>query len=155
MEQILCHIFGDYFLQSDWMALNKSKKTYPCLVHCLFYTLPFILLTQEWQALLIIFSSHFVLDRWHFILKRLIWFKNHFGPTMKYPPYSYCDSTGYFDDSPYNTLDWKDLPPHPFNESIPVYGKPRHFFITIWLYIVTDNLFHLTINYFAIKYFGS
>jgi hypothetical protein len=34
------------------------------------------------------------------------------------------------------------------------WGKPRHFFITIWLYIITDNTFHLLCNYFAIKYFG-
>jgi len=149
MVQLFCHLFGDYIFQSDWQALNKSKKSFPCLIHCLCYTFPFILITQDWRALLCIFASHFVFDRWPFIIRRIIWFKNHFNPKGEYPAFGYCDSTGYFDDSPYNTnkpkLDVVEYGP---------FGKPRHFFITIWLYIITDNTFHLLCNYFAIKYLG-
>jgi len=32
------------------------------------------------------------------------------------------------------------------------FGKDRPFAITIWLYIITDNCFHLFCNYFILKY---
>ena len=140
MEQLLCHILGDYILQSDWMAMNKGKKTVPCLVHCFIYTLPFLILTQEWKALLIIFISHFIFDRWHILLKRVIWIKNHLNPRFEFPDYEWCNTTGYYDDSPYNTYPeklidgWKYMRPKGWE-------TPRHFFITIWLYIITDNFF--------------
>lgn len=147
IEQLLCHIFGDYWLQSDYLAFNKSKRTIPCLIHVLIYTSCFLLITTSWKALLLIGISHFIFDRWHFIIKRLIWFKNHFP--KGYPPYEHCDTTGYFDDSPYNTkktneFGWK---------GVPLMG-PRPFFITIWLYIISDNFIHLLINYLAITLLG-
>ncbi len=147
MEQLLVHVFGDYILQSDWMATNKTKRVMPCLVHVLLYTACFLILTTSWKALLVIAVTHFIIDHWHTPLKRLIWWKNHIGPTMKFPPYKYCDATGYFDDSLYT-----QRPP----PSVEIeFGRPRHFFITMWLYIITDNFLHLTINYFALKYLGA
>lgn len=32
------------------------------------------------------------------------------------------------------------------------FGKERPFAITIWLYIITDNVFHIYCNWFALKY---
>jgi hypothetical protein len=133
------------------MALNKSKKSFPCLIHCLCYTFPFILITQDWRALLAIFVSHFIFDRWPFLIRRIIWFKNHFNFKGEYPAFDACNSTGYYDDSPYNTWPPKNLAGH---KAPDWWGKPRHFFITIWLYIITDNTFHLLCNYLAIKYLG-
>ena len=153
MEQLLCHLFGDFALQTDWMAMNKSKKSFNCLVHVLIYTACFLLITTSWKALLVIGITHFILDRWHFILRRLIWLKNHFP--LGYPPYAYCNTTGYYDDSPYNTnsmVDYINHFPNGKHWILTCFGKPRHFFITIWIYIVIDNLCHLTINYLAIKY---
>jgi hypothetical protein len=126
------------------MAMNKSKKSLPCFAHVLLYTACFLLLTTSWKALLVIGGTHFVLDRFPVIVRRILYFKNSFL-RISYPHYKYCDTTGYFDDSPYNT---KKVKPDDWSP----YGQPRHFFITIWLYIITDNLFHLTINYFALKY---
>jgi len=146
MEQLLCHLFGDFIAQSDWMAMNKNKKTLNCLVHVFIYTSIFLLLTTSWKALLVIGSTHFILDRFPIIIKKLIWWKNHF-PTGKYPPFAMCETTGYYDDSPYNSwipADWQQEDKR--------YGKPRHFFITVWLYIITDNTLHLLCNYFALKY---
>jgi len=142
MEQLLIHTFGDYVFQSDWMALNKGKRSIPCLVHVLLYTACFLLLTTSWKALLVIGGTHFIIDRFPVIVRKLIWYKNHINPTMSYPWYEYCDSTGYFDDSPYNTC----------QEGQVGFGGKRHFYITIWLYIITDNLLHLSINYMALKY---
>jgi len=137
---LLCHFFGDYIAQTDWMAMNKGRKSWNCLVHVLIYTSCFLLLTTSWKALLFIGVTHFILDRWHVILKRMIWWRNHF-PTGKYPPFKYCNTTGYYDDSPYNTYT------SGYAEG---YGTPRLFFITMWLYIVQDNLLHLICNLIAL-----
>ena len=144
MTQLLVHLLGDFVLQSDWMAMNKSKRSLPCLVHVLIYTSCFLLLTTSWKVLLVIGATHFILDRWHTPLKKLIHFKNKVFREF-YPMYGYCDTTGYYDDSPFNSA-------QPTKEQIRMYGQPRLFFITAWLYIVTDNFLHLAINYLALKY---
>lgn len=143
MPQLLMHIFADYITQSDWQALNKSKRTIPCLVHIILYTSCFLFLTTSWKALLVIGSVHFILDRFPIIIKKLIWYKNHINPTLSYPWFDMCDTTGYFDDSPYNTS----------KEGFTEEGIcRRHFYITVWLYIITDNFLHLLTNYLALKY---
>jgi len=141
--QLLFHWIGDYLLQSDWMALNKTKKDIPCYIHCFLYTLPFWLLTSEgWNTWLLgslsfIFWSHFIIDRFS-LVKYLIYFKNHINPSFSYKPWKYCNTTGYFDNL-------KQLP-------IIGYADIRPGYITIWLYIITDNGLHLICNYLALKY---
>jgi hypothetical protein len=146
MEQLLAHVFGDYILQSDWMALNKSKRSLPCLVHVLIYTSVFLLLTTSWKALLVIGAFHFLFDRFPIIIRRMIWLKNHIGPGFVFVPFSKCEGTGYYD----NILNEVTGKPYT-NEIINGYG-PRLNYITIWLYIITDNALHLLTNYLAIKY---
>lgn len=147
---LFCHLLGDYILgQSDWMALNKSRQTIPCLAHVILYTSFFLVFTFSWKALLFIGATHFILDRFPVIIKRLIWFKNHMNPTLDYPSFGYCNSTGYYDDSPYNS---NKLPVDLNPEFVKRYGKPRHFHITIFLYIVTDNTLHLICNFIALAF---
>ena len=148
MEQLLAHVFGDYILQSDWMALNKSKRSLPCFVHVCIYTSVFLLLTTSWKALLVIGAFHFLFDRFPIIIRRMIWVKNHMGPGFNYVPFSKCEGTGYYD----NILNEVTGKPYT-NEIINGYG-PRINYITIWLYIITDNALHLLTNYLAIKYLG-
>lgn len=148
MEQLLVHGLADYvFCQSDWMALNKGKFTkegyIACATHCVLYTALFLFLTFSWKALLVIGLTHFIIDKFPIIIKRTIWLKNRLNPKFKFVPFKYCNITGYFDDLTNAKT--------PIDE-IKDYGTPRLFTVTIWLYIITDNLFHLTINYFAIKY---
>jgi hypothetical protein len=146
MEQLLAHIFGDYIFQSDYQALNKSKRSFPCFLHVLIYTSMFLFLTTSWKALLVIGGVHFVLDRWHFIIRRLIWCKNHLGPGLSYVPFAKCNATGYYDNL------MNEVTNHPStNEEINGY-TPRLNYITIWLYIITDNAIHLLTNYLALKY---
>ena len=133
MEQLLIHVFGDYFLQSDYMALNKNKNSYICAAHCFLYTVPFLLLTHDPIALFLIFLTHFLEDRWSTI-RYLIWFKNHLNPLFQYPPFKYCSTTGFYDD-------WN-------SENKP--SRPK--FITTWLYIICDNSFHLACNFLILKY---
>lgn len=150
----ICHLVGDFWLQSDWMALNKPKPGwegfFACLVHVLIYTsVFFIVFNPSWWALLLIGGSHFILDRWPIIIKRMIWCKNHFhfDPKVTYPEFGWCNTTGYYDDSPYNTYNKVSV----LNDPTEKYGKPRHFFITIWLYIISDNTLHLIFNYVALS----
>jgi hypothetical protein len=133
MEQLLLHIFGDYWIQSDWMALNKNKQTLPCLIHCAYYTAPFMLLTNSGFCLCLIFLTHFVEDRWS-LVKYIIWLKNHINPTFSYPPFDKCRVTGYYDS-------WDES-----NQDC----RPN--WITTWLYIITDNSYHLFCNFLILKY---
>jgi len=65
---ILSHFIGDYLLQNDWMALNKKKNSLICLVHVLFYMIPFLFCHISWLAFVLIAIQHFVQDRTNFVL---------------------------------------------------------------------------------------
>jgi hypothetical protein len=135
--QLLCHLVGDYFLQSDWMALNKNKRTFPCLVHVILYTLPFLIITTDPDALFWIAFTHFLLDRWS-LTKYIIWAKNFMNPTFSYHPFDKCCVTGYYDD-------WFNDPSEP---------EVRKKFITTWLYIISDNTIHFILNYWILAQFA-
>lgn len=135
MNQLICHLVGDYFLQSDYCVLNKTKRSFPCFLHCLLYTLPFLLLTQDFLALFLIFITHFVEDRWS-LMKYVIWLKNHINPKLEYFSFDKCSITGYYDT-------WLNK-----NDD----ARPK--FITTWLYIITDNSYHLICNFLILKYLG-
>jgi len=64
MLQLIAHLIGDYCLQNQWMANNKTSRWLPALVHALLYTLPFLLVTQSWQALAVIGLTHAIIDRY-------------------------------------------------------------------------------------------
>ncbi len=67
MEQLIIHLWGDYITQNNWMANNKTKFTLEgwlaCLIHCVIYTLPFLLLTTSYIAIIVIFLTHFLIDK--------------------------------------------------------------------------------------------
>lgn len=64
MIQVLAHLIGDYLLQNDWMAANKRKSSFVCLVHCFFYALPFVFLCHATLGQVsVIMGSHFLIDR--------------------------------------------------------------------------------------------
>ena len=119
MEQILLHLFGDFIVQNDWMAMNKKKPTWigfwACFIHTLTYSLPFLLITN-WAAWLVIWWSHFIIDRWKLIDYFVMWKNGE-----------------------------KAIKNFGFNHD-------RPFAVSIWIYIIIDNSFHLIINYLAIKY---
>jgi hypothetical protein len=78
MTQIILHLVGDYLLQNDWMANNKKCKSLhgliACLAHCFLYSLPFLLIAN-WLQVLLIFGTHFLIDRWFFVK----WYMNFIG----------------------------------------------------------------------------
>jgi hypothetical protein len=63
MELLLCHLIGDYVIQSHTMAIKKTANNYWALYHAIVYTLPFLFLTTNIISLLIICSTHFIIDR--------------------------------------------------------------------------------------------
>ena len=64
MNLIVGHMMGDYLFQNSRIALKKTSKTFPCVIHCTIYTLC-ILITSGWLdwRLLIVFGTHFIMDR--------------------------------------------------------------------------------------------
>lgn len=90
-EQLLVHLFADYWLQNDWMALNKKSNFLIALLHSVVYTIPFLLLTQSLIALLVIYITHALIDGTN-IVNKLNQIKN----------WNFSTRTGYGKDRP----DW-------------------------------------------------
>jgi Protein of unknown function (DUF3307) len=126
-DDLLCHAIGDFILQSDWVALNKSRRSDVALLHAALYSVPFLALTRSRAALAIIAGSHFAIDRWR-LTRYLIWAKNWLSPPG-YVPLECCDpATGF--------------------------PRDRPAWMTFWLYVVIDNTLHLVINAWALTQFG-
>lgn len=66
----LCHLVGDWFLQTNWMAMNKSKNWKALSEHVSVYTLAFVPAALYWfgpvpnalSFLVVTFTAHFVTD---------------------------------------------------------------------------------------------
>lgn len=88
MLQLLFHLWGDYITQSHWMANKKvinSRDGYlACLIHCVIYSIPFAFI-GSWQALLVIFGTHFLMDKYR-LAKYLNMFKNNYYHGNGFPP---------------------------------------------------------------------
>lgn len=126
MEQLILHLLGDYVLQSDWMASNKTSAHIPALTHATVYSLPFLLLSPSFAAFAVILGTHFLIDRFR-LARFLVFAKEHLAPPTKQPPaWIDCAKTGYPSTKP----DW----------------------LAVWLLIAADNTLHLAINYAALRW---
>lgn len=135
MAQLLLHLWGDYILQSGWMANNKTKSSLAAFIHALCYSLPFLWLCYvpwsrlepehfRWMAWFTIFGTHFFIDRYR-LARYVVWVKNWLG-LWPNDPWEECQGTGY--------------PPE-----VPAW-------MAVWLMIIADNTLHLTINYCALRW---
>jgi len=124
-DQIVAHLVGDFVLQSDWMANQKSSKSLATLAHAACYILPFLLLTTNPATLAVIGGTHFLIDRFR-LARYLTWIRNL--PWPQSPTWAECSETGF--------------PP----------SVPRH--LSAWLLIIVDNTMHILINAAAITYIG-
>lgn len=59
---VICHLIGDYFLQSDFIAKTKGQNWYHLFVHCILYVVPFYVAFGLDLRLVIIFISHVIID---------------------------------------------------------------------------------------------
>lgn len=121
-DQIVVHLVGDYLLQSDWMAQNKTRDSLAAGVHAIVYSIPFLVFNPSLMAWTVIMTSHFLIDR-YCLARYVVWAKNCMGPNR---PWSECTKTGYPPERP----DW----------------------LAVWLLIIADNTCHILINAVSLKY---
>jgi hypothetical protein len=124
-DQLFLHGLGDYVLQSDWMATEKTKRWRPAAAHALVYSLPFLALSPTPSAWLVILGTHYLIDRYR-LARYVVWAKNFIAPRSYTFPWSDCDGTGY--------------------------PKDRPAWLAVWLMIFADNLIHIAINGLALRY---
>src|ERR1041384_885295 len=151
-DQIVAHLVGDYIVQSDWMATEKTKRSIAAAVHVLCYSLPFLFLRPSLMTWSFIVVTHFVIDRWR-LARYVAWVKNFLAPPFQFAetcgcaewsdawmrqrwhetwrpgghaPWPGCDKTGYPNDRPVG--------------------------LATWLLIITDNPMHLICNGIALKW---
>jgi len=122
---VLAHLTGDYLIQSDWMASEKTKRWRPAIAHGVTYTIPYALITQSPWALMVIASTHIVIDHYR-LARHVCWFKNQLAPRRFRSSWQDCKATGYPSDKP--------------------------IWMAVWLMIIADNTMHLIINAFAVVY---
>lgn len=158
MPQLLAHLWGDYLLQSDWMAKHKTKRSGPALVHALLYSLCFVPLCwrcmpaysldhgmtsqtmfPDIPAWLVIFGTHFLIDRFR-LVRYVVWLKNWLGPWHeKY----WIREIG----------EWHNVKTQwPLKDCPTGYPPETPVWLATWLLIIADNTLHLTINYLALRW---
>jgi hypothetical protein len=138
-DQVVAHLVGDYLLQSDWMANEKTKRNVAALAHGFFYALPFLLLTGGRDfSFFGIWLSHYIID--HLRLARyVVYAKNFLAPSK----------TLQIDSNPAKYARWW----HPWSEcDVTGYHKDRPVWLATWLYIIADNILHVLCNAAALRW---
>jgi len=87
---LLLHLIGDYILQTEYMAQNKTKYNRVALIHAIVYSLPFLVVCPS-KYWLIIVVSHYFIDRYRLAvylirLKNMIWGKIPSGENYGFNP---------------------------------------------------------------------
>ena len=125
-NQLIAHLFGDYLIQSSWMARHKATDFRVALAHGMFYGIPFLLLRPSLAAWLVIVITHALIDRGR-LARYVVWAKERLlsPPWHRVPPLAACP-TGYDPAQP----EW----------------------LNTWLFILTDNILHLLINGAALRW---
>lgn len=62
MLLVICHLIGDYFLQSDFIAKTKGQNWYHLSVHCALYIVPFLVSFGWCWQLWGVFVTHMIVD---------------------------------------------------------------------------------------------
>lgn len=169
MEQLLLHLWGDYILQSDWMAQNKTKNSLAALIHAASYSAGFLLLRPSLSAALVIFGTHFFIDRFR-LARYVVWAKNWMGMPPRYfymqwlragttiPVRRWIEEGAELEGLPIEQsmayppqfLKTKRMPWEVCGET--GYPLSRPAWLAVWLLIIADNILHLTINYAALRW---
>lgn len=150
-DQLVAHAIGDYILQSDWMATEKTKRSIAALVHVLTYMLPFLFLRPSPLALFVIVSTHFVIDRWR-LARFVVWLKNWVCPFWKRElyalPYSGVVKPGQLlpaSERRVHVRSWREWAGTGYPPNTPAW-------LATWLLIIADNIMHVVINGLALRY---
>jgi hypothetical protein len=72
---IIGHMVGDYLLQNDWMAANKTSSGPVCVVHAALWTAAVVACGSIWNpwAALWLFWTHLLIDRFRLAPKSMDW----------------------------------------------------------------------------------
>lgn len=129
MKMLICHLIGDFWLQTPWMANNKFKENLPAAIHAFLYSIPFLFAfnlsaTAYWTILL----THYVIDRYS-VGSKLIWLKNYI-----------VDQFFFFEPQP----DYKD--------TLLGMSKETPLAVSFGVYVAAENVLHLIINALSIAY---
>jgi hypothetical protein len=127
MTPLLCHLIGDYVLQSQPMADRKLSSMTWALIHAVFYSLPFaVLLTLTARsahdgawAWVVIAGTHALIDRYRIAARWMAWY-----------------GTGTRAGGLWGHWNVSTDPVPPF--------------LSVWLTIIVDNTMHLAINALAV-----
>ncbi|MFE9424189.1 DUF3307 domain-containing protein [Kitasatospora sp. NPDC006697] len=128
LDALLAHLIGDFVLQSDWMAVEKTRRWWPAIVHGATYGLPFLLFTRSPIALTVIVVTHVVLDRYR-AAKYLVWARNLIAPAGR-------------------RVAWADVHRNHGSSVATPAGLANA------LVVVADNTVHLAINGCALTWWG-
>jgi hypothetical protein len=139
-DQILLHLVGDYLLQNDWMAANKTKRLSAAFVHASIYSVPFCWVVSNAYGLLFIVITHAFIDRYR-LSRYPLWARNYLSPKW----IEETDDNGTVIGERRN-LPWKDCSDTGFLPGKPVW-------LSTWLLIISDNIIHVILNGIAIKAF--
>lgn len=148
-DQLVAHAIGDYILQSDWMADNKTKNSFAAAVNAITYTLPFLLITQSAPALAAICGTHFVIDRWR-LARFVVWLKNWpltYSRTVVGTPGA--DDLGYSEYPSRQEWGWFLKP-----VTATGYAESKPAFLSVWLLIIADNILHVVCNALSLAVFA-
>jgi hypothetical protein len=138
VELFLGHLAGDYLLQNEWMALNKSKNTrigwLAAFIHCVLYTIAICLFMWnfDWYWILIVFLSHFPIDKFSLAEKYMHYIM---GKGMK----DYVNNDNWMNNSVYVK---------PIKKELNRYDMLEGGFTAI-VYTITDNSIHLILMWGA------
>jgi hypothetical protein len=86
------HFLGDYFFQTNKMAINKVNSNKWCAIHCLVYTMCIVStigLIFNPLAWIIIFLTHYPIDRYS-LAKKYMELKGGPDFTNPFAPIIYC-----------------------------------------------------------------
>lgn len=84
------HLLGDYVLQDDWQAENKTRSSVACAIHCSLYTLAIWLCSfwwLPWWGVALCWLAHFPVDRWR-LARRWMSFRQEAFATGIFAPWS-------------------------------------------------------------------
>lgn len=171
VDQLICHMIGDYVLQSSWMAACKTVNCRAGVAHACAYTVPFAMLlyiqgVPLWSlrttgGLCLICVTHYFIDSYR-LARYVCWVKDFLAPrwikTDKVREviikertltpengvaYTYRASfvARYVCNYPWETCKKTGYPPN-----VPLW-------LSTWLMIIVDNTIHIICNGLVIHYY--
>lgn len=148
MILLLCHLIGDYVLQSHVMATRKTSSWWWALIHAAFYSIPFAVLlaltappVNGFRALVIILWTHAIIDHYRIAAG---WCRLY---GVGHPGVWFAMVHAEWNRQMWN---WRlAVGPKPAPPEEPVFVAPPPF-LGVWLTIIVDNTMHLAINAAAV-----